>query len=227
MKKCENCDIEIDWVFGSGRFCSRKCACSFSTKEKRKEINEKVSKKLTQERTKKKCLECGLLFESYSRINRKYCSKTCYNKNAGGWKNHHKVNWSVVNKKSYKDGKNYVAGGTTKWIETKTLKGIIKVQGSYEFRTCKILDNWVKEGKIKDWDYSKDRFNYIGVDDKEHTYIIDFKVYNNDDTFYYIETKGYIRENDELKWESVRDSGYKIEVWFLKDIEEKEKIMGL
>ena len=46
MKTCENCNIEIDGSFGSGRFCSAKCARSFSTKEKRKEINEKVKQKL-------------------------------------------------------------------------------------------------------------------------------------------------------------------------------------
>jgi endogenous inhibitor of DNA gyrase (YacG/DUF329 family) len=222
MKNCENCNIEIDGSFGSGRFCSRKCACSFSTKEKRKEINKKISKKLTKERVKKSCIECGLTFESYVSRNRKYCSRKCSDKNTGGWKNHNNVNWEVVNKKSYKDGKNYVAGGTTKWIDVETLKGVIRVQGSYEVRTCKILDEWLKKDEIKDWWYSRDRFNYVGVDGKEHTYITDFKVLKNDGTFYYIETKGYIRENDELKWESVKNLGHKIEIWFLTDIKEKE-----
>lgn len=43
MKKCENCGNEQDGSYGSGRFCSKKCASSFSTKTKRKEINTKVS----------------------------------------------------------------------------------------------------------------------------------------------------------------------------------------
>ena len=43
---CELCNTEHDGNYGSGRFCSYKCARSFSSKEKRKEINEKVSKKL-------------------------------------------------------------------------------------------------------------------------------------------------------------------------------------
>lgn len=47
MKTCENCNTEIDGSFGSGRFCSTKCARSFSTKGKRKEINKKVKQKLT------------------------------------------------------------------------------------------------------------------------------------------------------------------------------------
>jgi len=44
--KCENCGNEHDGFYGSGRFCSSKCARGFSTKAKRKEINEKVSQKL-------------------------------------------------------------------------------------------------------------------------------------------------------------------------------------
>ncbi len=47
MKNCENCNKENEGSYGSGRFCSSKCSRSFSTKSKRKEINEKVSKTLT------------------------------------------------------------------------------------------------------------------------------------------------------------------------------------
>jgi hypothetical protein len=36
--KCENCGEDHDGSYGSGRFCSIKCARGFSTKEKRKEI---------------------------------------------------------------------------------------------------------------------------------------------------------------------------------------------
>jgi hypothetical protein len=51
MIKCENCEKEHNGSYGSGRFCSSKCARGFSTKEKRKEINEKVSKTLTGRKT--------------------------------------------------------------------------------------------------------------------------------------------------------------------------------
>lgn len=43
---CENCLEEHSGNYGSGRFCSSRCARSFSTKDKRKEISEKVSKSL-------------------------------------------------------------------------------------------------------------------------------------------------------------------------------------
>ena len=32
---------------------------------------------------------------------------------------HDKVDWSEVNKKAYKEGKNFISGGTTKWIQYK------------------------------------------------------------------------------------------------------------
>lgn len=41
--KCEQCHSVYTEKYGSGRFCSEKCARGFSTKLKRAEINEKVS----------------------------------------------------------------------------------------------------------------------------------------------------------------------------------------
>lgn len=52
MKKCENCNKEHEGTYGSGRFCSKLCARSFSTKAKRNEINKKVSKKLIGRKTR-------------------------------------------------------------------------------------------------------------------------------------------------------------------------------
>jgi len=43
---CEYCNKDHDGFYGSGRFCNSKCARGFSTKAKRKEINEKVSNNL-------------------------------------------------------------------------------------------------------------------------------------------------------------------------------------
>lgn len=65
---CENCGKEHDGSYGSGRFCSCKCARSFSTKLNRKEINERVSHSLLKRRelyiTKtdfsiRYCKDCG------------------------------------------------------------------------------------------------------------------------------------------------------------------------
>ena len=40
---CEKCGIEHDGSYGSGRFCSQKCARSFSTSKNRDAINAKIS----------------------------------------------------------------------------------------------------------------------------------------------------------------------------------------
>lgn len=58
--KCENCGQEHDSKYGSGRFCSQECARGFSTKKKRKEINQKVSNKL------KSMYQSGELVQAFS-----------------------------------------------------------------------------------------------------------------------------------------------------------------
>lgn len=47
MELCEYCEKEHDGLYGSGRFCSSRCARGYSTKAKRQEINKQVSKTLT------------------------------------------------------------------------------------------------------------------------------------------------------------------------------------
>ena len=43
---CEYCGKEHDGSYASGRFCSQSCARGFATRDKREEINKKVSAKL-------------------------------------------------------------------------------------------------------------------------------------------------------------------------------------
>lgn len=57
--KCENCDQEHDGSYGSGRFCSQKCARAFSTKKNRKEINQKVSNTFKAKANHRHCIKCG------------------------------------------------------------------------------------------------------------------------------------------------------------------------
>jgi hypothetical protein len=125
---------------------------------------------------------------------------------------------SSITKKAHREGKITHGGGNTKWLQYKGFK----VQGSYELRTCFILDRMKEQALIHDWEYTKDRFQYIGMDGKQHTYLQDFKIFNKDGSFYYLETKGYPTENDLLKWMSVVEQGYRLDVWFLKDIVERE-----
>jgi hypothetical protein len=44
--KCEYCNSEHDGKYGSGRFCNQRCARGYASRDKREEINKKVSKTL-------------------------------------------------------------------------------------------------------------------------------------------------------------------------------------
>lgn len=79
MKLCENCNSTHDGSYGSGRFCTNKCARGFSTKEKRKDINKSVSNKLKKHKIiSKHCEHCAVMFEySSGEKNRKFCSIKC------------------------------------------------------------------------------------------------------------------------------------------------------
>lgn len=76
--QCELCGKHHDGIYGSGRFCSAACARSFSTKEKRKEINSAVSKKLSNSIPKYKninCIGCNKEFTTITKS--KICSDEC------------------------------------------------------------------------------------------------------------------------------------------------------
>lgn len=79
--ECESCKKEVHEKYGSGRFCSIKCAKGFSTKEKRLEINAKVSKTLTNRGNKpvdKICKTCSTKFTvCWKKRNRIFCSHKC------------------------------------------------------------------------------------------------------------------------------------------------------
>lgn len=84
MKNCENCTDEHNGTYGSGRFCSSKCARGFSTKAKRKEINKKVSKAITgsgNDKVKLTCPYCKNEYEvKWKRRKSKHCSQSCASK---------------------------------------------------------------------------------------------------------------------------------------------------
>jgi len=119
-------------------------------------------------------------------------------------------------------------GGTCKKIKFTSSNWKVQIiQGSYEYRMCLILEKLKELRYLKEWESTNDFFPYIGLDWKEHFYFIDFKVYDFNWNFYYIETKGYQTLTDILKWNSIKKLWYRLEVYFLKDIQEKEKVLGI
>jgi len=85
MRVCENCESEHDGTYASGRFCSQKCSRCFSTKEKRKSINEKVSKTLTGSGNgdvELICKNCNSKFKvNWRKRKQTTCSVVCGSKN--------------------------------------------------------------------------------------------------------------------------------------------------
>lgn len=215
-KICLGCNIKFNTKSGSDspKCCSRSCSAKYSQSFSDPTIVSDSLKKAwkrgdfnhNSEKLKKykKCPTCDNKFYG----NKIYCSLLCLSNSDASKK------ISSTRKQMFRDGTLTVTGGTTKWICYKN----IKVQGSYEFRTCRILDNWIETNKIKKWEYAKDRFQYVGLDEKLHNYLVDFKVWDTDNTFYYIEVKGYQKPTDELKWNAVKIAGFKLEIWFENDI---------
>ena len=198
--------------------CSKSCASKCVDRKKHREIMKRIAKDnppwnkgISYAPTE--ILKCSHCEKDFVQV----ISKRCSNKTKTCSKECRRKIQSINVKLQYKNGKK-VYGGTTKWLVYKD----IKVQGSYEYRVCKILDKWKDLLKIKNWEYTKDRIQYTDIDGNYHNYLLDFKIWNNDGSFYYLETKGYKKPNDDFKWKSVRDKGYQLEVWFEKNIKEKE-----
>ena len=126
---------------------------------------------------------------------------------------------------AYANGKP-VYGGTSEWLTVNTSNGVVRVQGTYEERTCKILDKLKENGSISNWEYTKDRYEYIGEDGKLHYYLLDFKIFCGDH-FYYVETKGYVKLKDKLKWGAMRSKGVDLDIWFDNELKEYENNLNM
>ena len=76
--KCENCLKDIDGSFGSGRFCTRSCSCTFVSRQNRELKNKKVSNTLTKEKIEKFCPICDSKFYvNESKKDKIYCTMSC------------------------------------------------------------------------------------------------------------------------------------------------------
>lgn len=94
-KNCKHKEAVKYSKYSKGEFCSRECSRAFSTKEKRKEINIKISISLGGRgsgKVKKECQICQKEFEvSWKKRSQVFCSVSCATK----WKN---INLSMAQK---------------------------------------------------------------------------------------------------------------------------------
>lgn len=65
------------------------------------------------------------------------------------------------------------------------------LRSKWEVNYAKYLEFLKKQGKIKDWTYEEDEFWFDKIKRGVRSYKPDFKVFNLDDTFEYIEVKGF------------------------------------
>lgn len=181
MKNCEYCNKQHDGSFATGRFCNSKCAHGFSTKNKRKEINKKVSKTISIKgqwnkgnsiKIKKYCEICNSEFVDYI-----FGNKTCGNKKC--------ISLLISNKVKGKTGGYRKGGGRSKGSYYKNQY----FDSPFEIEVAKFLD----ENNIK-WKRNTKRIYFI-FENKKTYYIPDFLI--NDSL--YLETKGYWYGNKKEK----------------------------
>lgn len=218
------------------KFCSFKCS---NSRQHSQQTKDKISVGVKQSKLQKEyhCQICNCQVIGNNLSPRRYCDncikqlhkparklKICQNCNIQFQTTNHLRNLctSCINKRAYANGNNYVAGGITKWIQVETSNGAIKVQGSYQQRMCRILDKMKEIGDIKNWQYTNDRISYIGIDNKEHSYLLDFKIYHTDQSIRYIQTKGRVQQNDYCKWNATKQQGFDLQICFQKDIKNYE-----
>lgn len=78
--KCECCNIIHNGSYGSGRFCTVKCARSFSSSINRKETTKKMQETFKKKRFKslpRKCPSCLNLFTPLINKNQIFCCRNC------------------------------------------------------------------------------------------------------------------------------------------------------
>jgi len=120
---CENCKIEHGGKYGSGRFCSSKCARGFSTKAKRSLINEKVRKTIKEKHPwiKNVCKWCKNEFKVvYSKRHQETCSRSCAAKlrmSSPEIKEKISKHFSKIAKRRYKEGDTSIGWQSRKHIK--------------------------------------------------------------------------------------------------------------
>ena len=182
MKNCENCKQDNDGSYGSGRFCSTKGARSFSTKAKRKEINEKGSKTLSNAPLIKKCKQCGCNFNA-AKKSRLFCSVSCASIDRGKNESYRKLLSKKMKGKNI--GSNNGMFGksptNTKLImvtsNKHTKKSNFYVRSSYEEKYVKMLN---EDDSVTHFTYEPKQFRTTyEFNGKLHTYMPDFLINDN------------------------------------------------
>jgi hypothetical protein len=226
-KECPICQQIFETLESSTKtYCSKICANHPSVFRNYEAVSIKVKKAWRNGRFKNSVILNGEKIRKYKTCSvcnnkfygsKKYCSLLCL-KNSD---KSHKI--SDTRKQMFRDGKLQVTGGNTKWVQYKNFK----VQGSYEYRACIILEKLKIMKRILDWNYTNKRIQYNGEDGKSHSYLLDFEIITNNNRKIYLETKGYTKPLDLLKWKAAKEQGLVLIKWFQKNLDLVENKLSL
>lgn len=186
---CEMCGLTPDTIYSSGRFCSKKCARSFSTSHARKEITEKAKntlkdrvypmhpKRIAWESGEKMntCLFCNHKFKvEWDKRHLKYCSSLCIRSASSEKMLQRNIEGSFY--QSFGRRIRYTDRGLDipcdSLIEWCAIEHIFQTYGD----------------SVKSIERSSLRIPYE-MDGKKRTYVPDFDVLMNDGTRYVVECK--------------------------------------
>jgi hypothetical protein len=112
--------------------------------------------------------------------------------------------------KRYEDGWMPKAGRCKKFIYESPVAGTVSLDGTWELKTAKWLDN-----NVVAWKRNTTRFPYTDANGKKRHYTPDFWV---EDWNSYIEVKGYETDLDRIKWSQFPDQ---LIVWKKHELTEK------
>ncbi len=211
-KPCEYCNKLQDGSYGSGRFCDEKCARGFASKAKRKEINEKMSKKL---KGKNKGLESSY-YKAHPDKGKNYIpridifckkcgkkirfdSKLCRNCNPKDIENRKKI--SMANKGKCGGIRNGGGFGKMGWY-----------RGYYCHSSWELA--WVIYNLEHNITFKRNimGFKYV-FNQQESLYYPDFILEDNS----YVEIKGYAKERDYAKFQYFP---YKLKILHKEDLKD-------
>ena len=98
---------------------------------------------------------------------------------------------------------------------------IITFRSGWECNFAFYLEWMKKKKEIKDWIYEPERYQYLGG-----SYLPDFKIIRNDETWYLAEVKGYKQGVRKLSRMKKYYPEIKIELWDAEAYKELKKKMG-
>lgn len=227
--KCECCGVEFYGKLGNtNRFCSKKCARAFSTKAKRKEINEKVSKTIIKRLNA--IGKFGFLTEEFHKSNKNKNKNNIIHKKYYSIYDiesekecpicHNKFKTKNINKLTCSKECGWKLGGLKNLGSHHIVKDSSKMGGLRPGggKSKQILYiNWlgfemslnkeeIEVAKILDekrlnWNRNTKGFPYITLDGKNKKYYPDFVINKNK----YIEYKGWITEEMEHKMKDAKE----------------------